>query len=704
MNLRTAIVITISVLFCMFFPTILNAQDKQNKWWNDAWQFRRKVKVVKTGKEDTDIAWTVFHIGDDIKEDGSDIRVVNTAGNVVESYVVFAEPTGRCEVLFSTKGTAGTFYIYYGNKQAGTSPAVLSLERGLILETRERPQGQSNSWEDYQKLLKNSRKIYGRGIRKNVFDGYNPYGPSDFYMSIYKGFISVPQDGVYKFATNSDDSSFLFVDGKKIAEWPGGHGATAVYGEHSGEISLKKGLHKFEYYHEEGAGGQACVAGWWTPGSKAVKLIPEDAFPGFITAAVSNPEKKDLSPSCEFIPRQMTDLELPSTDLIMCEYSFKERSYPADKIVSYMWDFGDGISSRESEPVHIYLLPGEYSITLTITTTDGKQDFTTRKIYSGISFFGPVSEVERLSRYSDVVSGYDYTRLSTNQLKAAKKLFEFTEKTDETLKITETLLSRKSELPAREYYELALELCDNYIKTQKEIQKAENILQEIIDTASQTRWVVRARIAAADIIFHIEKNHEKAIEAYDNIIKDYKEESWSYTRLAYIRKGDVYRESCDYNNSLEAYMSAQKIKQSSEELDDNIIRANLVMQIESLIKEKEFDEALLKLELWDWEFPQDKLSGYSPLLRAKVYTGKNNHEDAVTELSVYINVNKNTDISAQSSLLAEAQFMIGSSTYMKQEKFKEAAEAFALVIENYPESPLKEQAEKLRTNCEKKLK
>ncbi|WP_324027975.1 PKD domain-containing protein [Maribacter sp. BPC-D8] len=43
-------------------------------------------------------------------------------------------------------------------------------------------------------------------------------------------------------------------------------------------------------------------------------------------------------------------------------------------IVSYAWDFGDGNSSNEANPVHIYSESGTYDVTLTVTDADGKLD------------------------------------------------------------------------------------------------------------------------------------------------------------------------------------------------------------------------------------------------------------------------------------------------------------------------------------------
>ncbi|GGD74282.1 hypothetical protein GCM10011412_09920 [Maribacter cobaltidurans] len=43
-------------------------------------------------------------------------------------------------------------------------------------------------------------------------------------------------------------------------------------------------------------------------------------------------------------------------------------------IVSYVWDFGDGSTSTEPDPTHVYLSPGTYLATLTVTDGEGLTD------------------------------------------------------------------------------------------------------------------------------------------------------------------------------------------------------------------------------------------------------------------------------------------------------------------------------------------
>lgn len=52
------------------------------------------------------------------------------------------------------------------------------------------------------------------------------------------------------------------------------------------------------------------------------------------------------------------------------EVVFSNTSTPASG-VTYLWDFGDGETSTEKEPTHVYEMPGEYQVSLTVTNAEG---------------------------------------------------------------------------------------------------------------------------------------------------------------------------------------------------------------------------------------------------------------------------------------------------------------------------------------------
>jgi len=72
---------------------------------------------------------------------------------------------------------------------------------------------------------------------------------------------------------------------------------------------------------------------------------------------------------------------------------------PDGAIVSYLWDFGDGVTGVGATLVHTYASPGQYTVTLTVTDNTGK-NYTSSQIITiassssastglGISFLKP---------------------------------------------------------------------------------------------------------------------------------------------------------------------------------------------------------------------------------------------------------------------------------------------------------------------------
>jgi hypothetical protein len=67
-------------------------------------------------------------------------------------------------------------------------------------------------------------------------------------------------------------------------------------------------------------------------------------------------------------------LFFPSDPSVLDDIFFNSQSFdPAGSELSHEWDFGDGSSASGVFPVHRYAADGDYDVTLTVTTADGRQ-------------------------------------------------------------------------------------------------------------------------------------------------------------------------------------------------------------------------------------------------------------------------------------------------------------------------------------------
>ncbi len=69
---------------------------------------------------------------------------------------------------------------------------------------------------------------------------------------------------------------------------------------------------------------------------------------------------------------------VPANNCVDLPTQFSDNSYsPIGPISSWAWDFGDGNTSGQQNPLHTYTAPGTYNVTLTVADINGCTDFST---------------------------------------------------------------------------------------------------------------------------------------------------------------------------------------------------------------------------------------------------------------------------------------------------------------------------------------
>jgi PKD repeat protein len=69
--------------------------------------------------------------------------------------------------------------------------------------------------------------------------------------------------------------------------------------------------------------------------------------------------------------------------IVLDYHTFQFESQSFGQVTKYLWNFGDGTSSTESNPIHVYVNDGNYNVTLTIETADGCESSMTMGVYAG---------------------------------------------------------------------------------------------------------------------------------------------------------------------------------------------------------------------------------------------------------------------------------------------------------------------------------
>lgn len=89
----------------------------------------------------------------------------------------------------------------------------------------------------------------------------------DSLAFVYKGWIKIPETGVYQFYTYSDDGSVLFIDDQMVVDNDGSHNALRK----EGKIKLEAGFHRIQLEYFQDYMGKFLEVGW---SSRAIREEP----------------------------------------------------------------------------------------------------------------------------------------------------------------------------------------------------------------------------------------------------------------------------------------------------------------------------------------------------------------------------------------------------------------------------------------------
>ncbi len=94
------------------------------------------------------------------------------------------------------------------------------------------------------------------------------------YALFFDGYISIPEDDVYTFYTDSDDGSKLFINNNLVVDNDGLHGSQV----RSGQIALKAGYHHLRLSFMQRGGGYKLEAGGLGKKTQKNVLTPDNLF------------------------------------------------------------------------------------------------------------------------------------------------------------------------------------------------------------------------------------------------------------------------------------------------------------------------------------------------------------------------------------------------------------------------------------------
>jgi len=643
--------------------------------------YQRKVQLPQ-GPALPAIVMTEFFTNGELSATGADLVVHDSRRNLVPWRILQLGPGDFCRLAFQTVPKQHLYKIYYGGKAEPEKPPAWTNRAGLLLETRHWTNCNFNSLDSIRETFKTAEP-FGSAFVPAVFHRFNPFWPNpEPFLSQYQGTLRIARPGVYHFFTSSQDCSFLLVDGKLVVSAPGRHGP--VHDSRiKGEVNLSAGPHEFRYLHAA-AGADACmVAAWQPPGSGKPEAIPPEAFG---SEAIGQYPAIGVKHLHEYSVDIAGEVPLAGSDLPLVRVQFRSISTRGSTARPKLhWDFGDGQTSTLTDPLHIYLLPGLYTVTMKVSGESDSLAIVNRvPIHRALVFADQNHPPDQLAPYLTILDKYDPAKLDSPGLLQLVRAFDEGGLFARAAKAGQAGILAERELMDSDSALAVVRLVGGLLRDRMDDAAAAlSFWQEAVKLLRPPVWKAECEIEAADLAINDLAHAEPAKALLDSAAKRLGKDAepaltgrlnrvWGHW---HARKGDRSSARAAYARA----MAALGTRKSAVEQD--AWRDAHSRSTEEFLRDKALDRAWAELRGWQEAYPIDKVEGYLTLLQARYWAARNKWPQAIALAGDLVAINPD-------SPYADRLVFLGAECEEKSGRGDRARAAYQSLLTDYPGSPL----------------
>jgi len=729
----------------MALPCLAQAQQG---WLTDGYQYRRTITVRDsdfTRLPGDDIAVFSMTTGGHARPGGTDIRIVTPDGKERPHRILQYGPGDQVRIAFALNRGGLRYTVYFGppkdKELAKPAAAPLDLDkiqRGVLLETWNATSGNIITLEQVQaNFTTPNKKLLGVDFVPNVFLGVNPFGPDNRIARRFTGWFTITQAGEYAFASTSNDASFILIDDKKVVDCGGGKDVIAGIPEdkHQGRIHLTVGLHKLTYLHVNLHGDPTAVAAWAPPGTprNTWQIIDPRQFVPVAHATVGALEQFGQPATLDFSWSSEGEsfAVINTNDRYYQRLSFTSASFPTGaQRNDCVWDFGDGQTAKGLNVDHVFLRPGEY--TVTVTARVGPNTISrSNRVFVQRPWARLLEEKiqEDLVKHLNYIRGYDFGKLPAGQSSEVIQLFEHarTSVYDDRREAEDERRDAEAEKRAADVNKLTAEInrlnaeharfgediirvgqsivasgkispediekvmpsVNSALREKKKHAEAAELFLKAVELTKNTSSLALLKSMAGHNLLALrdEKSLDAAMALFDEVVRRHTAATGTSLRDSHIGRGDIWRLRRDGDKARRAYREAGIHQSALASLTPDLLRGDFVRHIEDGLRTRRFGIAQDYLDRWAYVFPADKVDGYWSMLKVKTAIAANQLAEAVDECEILLSCSPTSNYAAQ-------LLMLQSEAHEKLKEPAKAKAALERLIEQYKESPLAVQAAK----------
>ena len=503
-------------------------------WWNGNWKYRREIIInPQTVSEKTgDVVYIEFPVASLARADGKDIRVISQENKEIPYLLISHNFEDKTSLVFPVKNITRKYYIYYGNPKVTAPPQkfdycgkpileIYSLNENikrrlkLLFQQTRLNKDEPITFSAVIKLIKNQCQLMGREILDSPTLGFNPFSKDSSYIAVISGWLKVNISDQYLIGINAHNSAFLFVDQNVLVSWPGTHPPDGGFlGHHAEKIYLNTNPHRLDLVNIQTGPGQGCTSGFTyakTPG--LMRNFNRNDFPSLIKAKPSYLEI--INTINQIIPdfnwTIETDLGLEKMDVSLISFSNLSSGAPTSSL-EYLWDFGDGITSTQVSPVHVYLGGGIYPITLKIThPKQGMIKSVTQRVRAFPRNWEVTSDYSvRFERIFKILQDYPFDKLSIHSLLNIRNIYIDLGDEASAQKALLTSLEKINESESDQYLAELFEACESMWFEHESIEEGKSFLQKFAEKCKNPFFSAKAKINLGEIILKYENKIDEA--------------------------------------------------------------------------------------------------------------------------------------------------------------------------------------------------
>ncbi len=542
------------------------------------------------------------------------MRLFTDAGAPVGIRVLWAAEGEPVRIVFDASSRSPVYYLY----PAGTQAAGTEWEprAGVVLETRVRAELPLTTVAEIRRLWERSRTVLGRSVVPSINSATHLHGPATNFAARYTGWFAVSKAGEYRFATVSDDGSFLEIDGKPVAAWPGQHTAgPGRHGNHDGRAQLIAGRHRLDYWHVQLTDETVALAAWQPPGSPRLEPMPAAAFVPVARFEARRFERAPGARSARACFEWATVEHSAVDDLALVTVEFRALADERDSRCA--WAFDDGSSATGLVVRHTFPRPRLRTVSLRATRPDGSVGAAESPVLVHPAW-GQASEWDdgRFARQRSELAGRDLGRMPMGDLLYLVALAERVQEREWLARLGAAAMARPDELkPAHAdlLYRLAFDLQHPSVR---EHGLARRVFERVAETATDPALRDRARLHEAGLLIHGSADAVAGAALLDAI--DDSRLSDTERRLRRIYAGD----------GLLCRGRVREARAAYEAVGDIVDRANLryavtrrarMQSARDYLRSGELDEAARIAGEIEWETPLERLSPETGRILVDVY-------------------------------------------------------------------------------------